>query len=38
LGMSSSNRIEKKHRKAKATRSQNPFIATPYDQKANELE
>jgi hypothetical protein len=32
------NRIEKKHRKANATRFQNPFIASPDDQKANELD
>ena len=38
LGMSAWNRIEKKHRKAKVTRSQNPFIDTPDDQKANKLE
>jgi hypothetical protein len=36
--MSPWNKIEKKHRKAIATRSQNPFIATPDGQKANELE
>jgi hypothetical protein len=35
--MSPWNRMEKKHRKAKATRFQNPFIATPDDQKPNDL-
>jgi hypothetical protein len=37
-GMSAWNRIEKKDLKAKAIRFQNPLIATPDDQKTNELE
>src|SRR5271170_2569864 len=37
LGISAWNRIDRKHRKAKTTRSQNPFIATPDDHEIQRI-